>query len=66
MVVLVNILKSGRCSSLGGGGLGGGLAFLFGIGESGNKMSFNEYRDEERELGVDMLACMDVRGSLTM
>jgi hypothetical protein len=39
----VNMLRSGRCSSLGGGGLGGRLADRVGTGMSGSSISsFNE------------------------
>ena len=60
----MNILRSGLCSSLGGGGRGGLLADRTGIGVSGSSMSsFSECLDPAGELGVDMLACIASRGS---
>jgi hypothetical protein len=64
VVRLVNMLRSGRCASLGGGGLGGGLAYRVGLGVSGSSISlFREFLDAAREFGDDMLACIDDRGS---
>jgi hypothetical protein len=58
------MLRSGRCSSRGGGGLGGLLADRDGTGVSGSSMSsFNECLDPAGEFGVDMLACIANRGS---
>jgi len=64
-VVLRNILRSGRCSSVGRGGLGGGFPYLNGIGLSGKRMLLpNERLDTVGEFGIDMLACIDGSGSL--
>ena len=64
VMFLVNMLRSGRCSSLGGGGLGGLLADRVGTGMSGSRMSwFDECLDTTGEFGCDILACMDKRGS---
>lgn len=64
MVLRVKRLISGLCDSLGGGGLGGGLEGRLGGGLSGKRTSiFGEFADSEGILGVDMLACMDGRGS---
>jgi hypothetical protein len=65
----MNILRSGLWSSLGGGGLFGGL---FASCISGSRMSFvaefpaRESRDVDGEVGVDMLAWIEGRGSLMM
>jgi len=60
----VNILRSGLCSSLGGGGRGGLLADRAGIGVSGSSISsFSECLDPAGEFGVDMLACIASKGS---
>ena len=60
----MNRLISGRCESLGGGGLGGGLWGRLGEGLSGKRISvFGEVIGSEGILGVDMLACMHGRGS---
>lgn len=65
VMFLVNMLRSGRCSSLGGGGLSGRLAERVGTGMSGSSISsFNECLDTAGEFGCDILACMDRRGSL--
>jgi hypothetical protein len=72
-VLLVNILKSGLWSSLGGGGRFGTVLLRGkGVGRSGSRMSFveeflaKEFLDAVGDVGVDMLACMDGRGSLMM
>lgn len=63
-VVLMNRVMSGLCDSLGGGGLGGGLACRLSIGFSGKRISvFDRFTDSEGIFGDDMLACMLVRGS---
>ena len=72
-VLLVNMLRSGLWSSLGGGGLFGTVLLRGnGIGRSGSRISFvddflvKEFLEAEGEVGVDMLACIEGRGSLVM
>jgi hypothetical protein len=59
-VVLVNMLRSGRSASLGGGGLCGALAYLAGSNISGKMTSS---LDAVGELGVDMDFCIAWSGS---
>lgn len=67
MFVLINILISGRCDSLGGGGLGGGLDGRLGVGLSGKRISiFGESAGSEDVLGIAMPACMHGSGSRTI
>jgi hypothetical protein len=57
IVVFVNMLRSGRSSSFGGGGLGGALAYRVGIRISGSSISSvacNELRDAAGDVGVDI------------
>ena len=67
IVFLVNMVRSGRCASGGGGGLGGAFVYFEGRRMSGSRISFvNEFLDAAGEVGVDMDACIDVNGSLTI
>jgi hypothetical protein len=64
VIRLVNMLGSGRCASLGRGGLGGGLAYRVRVGLSGSSMSTcREFLDAAGEFGDDILACIDDKGS---
>lgn len=65
IVFLVNMLRSGRWASDGGGGLGGALVYLDGSSISGSKMSsVSEWREAAGDVGVDMEAWIEGRGSL--
>lgn len=65
MVFLVNMVRSGRCASGGGGGLGGAFVYLSGGTMSGSRISSaSESLEATGEVGVDMAACIDGSGSL--
>jgi hypothetical protein len=63
-VVLVNMLRSGRSASLGGGGLCGALAYLAAGSNISGKMTSS--LDAVGELGVDIDFCIVWSGSRMM